>query len=58
MKHKKTIEACELVGEKKWWPAAELFLAAAEEIENQVTASVQGYHIVFVLDRSHSMVAI
>jgi len=58
MKHTKTIEACKRAGEKEWGLAGKLFLEAAEEIENQLTASVQGYHIVFVLDRSYSMVTL
>ena len=60
-KHEETTRACEAVKAGRWTEAADLFYSAADAkrlIRRGPTcvSAQQGYHVVFVLDESGSMV--
>lgn len=50
-----TLKACEYVKNKKWLEAAKEFYGAASKITG---TKITGYHVVFVLDESGSMVCV
>jgi hypothetical protein len=57
-KHNQTVLACAAVDRRDWKKASQLFCEAAAELKTRLTTSVQGYHVVFVLDESSSMVGL
>jgi len=57
VKHQETVAACNAVEERNWSQAADLFYKAADSIQRAPAGPPQqGYHVVFVLDESGSMV--